>query len=378
MNDPLTPASPGFLEEVVRHVAHPIFVKDRAYRFVWVNDALEELTGLSRARLLGATDHDLFPREQADFFRLKDRAVIEQGETVTIEEEPITDAQQRVHRLATTKVPLRSPAGEITHLVGITHDISRLKATEEELRLANEGLERRVDERTRALKDAQSALLRKERMAVLGQLSGGVAHQIRTPLTTISNAAAVLRRALRGVLDDDARTAIDIITEEVFEANRIITDLLDFARMRPPTPGAVAVTALVDTALEAARPPSTIDVRSDIPDTLVVWVDERQARDAISNVIRNALEAMDEGGRLSVRADREGDMARIAIEDTGPGLRDEALAHLFEPLVTSKALGLGLGLPTARALIENQGGDLCYVKPSGDGARFEIRIPLAR
>lgn len=378
MSAPLTPASPGFFEAVVRHLAHPIFVKDRAYRFVWVNDALAALTGIPRERLLGATDHDLFPAEQADFFRQKDRLVIERGESVTIEEERITDAQQRTHRLSTTKVPLRSPSGEITHLVGIIHDITQVKATEEQLREANEELERRVDERTRALKDAQSALLRKERMAVLGQLSGGVAHQIRTPLTTISNAAAVLRRSLRGALDDDSRTALDIITEEVFEANRIITDLLDFARMRPPTPSAVAVSALVEGALAAARPGGAIDVLRDVPDALTAWVDERQARDAISNVIRNALEAMGDRGRLTIRAERIGEMAVIAVEDNGPGLSDDALALLFEPLVTSKALGLGLGLPTARALIENQGGDLRYVKPAGDGARFEIRIPLAR
>ncbi|MFT3768320.1 MAG: PAS domain-containing protein [Minicystis sp.] len=373
----VAPPSPGFLEEVVRHIAHPIFVKDRAFRFVWVNDAFRELVELPRDALLGKTDHDFFHRDQADFFRLKDREVFERGVTVTIEEEPFTDALQRQHVLATTKVPLRGAGGDITHLVGICHDITDLKTVEEQLRLANEDLERRVEERTRALRDAQNALLRKERLAVLGQLSGGLAHQIRTPLTTISNAAAVLRRKLAGTTDPDARTALEIIAEEIWEANRIITDLLDFARVRPPSAARVPVAALIDGALGAARPPEGIAVQRDVPPSLIAWVDERQTRDAIGNVIRNALEAMGDAGRLTLRADEIAPYACIAVEDTGPGLEDEALVHLFEPLVTTKALGLGLGLTTARALIENQGGDIRYVRPTGGGARFEIRVPLA-
>jgi len=374
---PFEPPSPGFLEEVVRRVAHPIFVKDRAHRWIWVNDALCELVGHSREALLGRTDHDFFPASQADFFHLKDREVFASGEPVTIAEEPITDASQRTHVLATTKVPMFDPAGGVTHLVGIIHDITQLKSVEEELRLANEELERRVEERTRALRTAQNALLRKERLAVLGQLSGGLAHQIRTPLSTIGNAVAVLRRRLPCADDPDARRALAIIDEEIREANRIITDLLDFARVRPPSTAALPVAALVDGALGIAAPLDPIAVVRDVPLDIIVAVDERQTRDALGNVIRNAVEAMGAEGRLTVRASSAPPFACIAVEDTGPGVAEEALVHLFEPLVTTKALGLGLGLTTARALIENQGGNIRYVKPSGVGARFEILVPLA-
>lgn len=366
--------APGFLEEVVRHVAFPIFVKDRRHVWVWVNDAFCVLVGHPREALLGRTDLDFFPRSQADFFYEKDRLVFDRAEQVTIEEELITDAQQRTHKLATTKVPLRGPSGEVTHLVGIIHDITHLKEVEEQLRLANEELGRHVDDRTRALRAVQGALLRKERLAVLGQLSGGLAHQIRTPLTTIGNAVAILRRRLAGAEDPDTKAALSIIDEEIGEANRIITDLLDFARVRPPSLGPIAVAELVEAALEAARPPSFVEVHRDLAPDLLVCVDERQTRDALGNVVRNALEAMGGEGRLTVSAVAEPPFALIAVEDTGPGVSDEALVHLFEPLVTSKALGLGLGLTTARALIENQGGEIRYVKAAG--ARFEIRVPL--
>jgi PAS domain S-box-containing protein len=375
---PLALPFPTFLEEVVLHIAHPIFVKDRASRFIWVNDGFCELVGRAREALLGRTDHELFPAAEADFFVEKDREVFASGEQVIVDEEPFTDLDHRAHLLATTKVPLRSPEGEVTHLVGIIHDITHLKAVEEELRLGNEELERRVEERTRALRDAQNALLRKERLAVLGQLSGGLAHQIRTPLSTISNAAAVLRRRLAGVDDPDTREAVSIIAEEVWEANRIITDLLDFVRVRPPSRALVPVAALVDAALGVVRAPEGICVRREIPEELIAWVDERQTRDALCNVIRNALEAMGEVGCLTLRASAAPPFTCIAVEDTGPGLAEEALVHLFEPLVTTKALGLGLGLTTARALIENQQGDLRYVQSDREGACFELRIPLAR
>ncbi len=374
---PFEAPPPGFLAEVVRHIDFPTFVKDRAFRWVWVNDAFCALVGHPAEVLLGRTDHDFFPPEQAAFFQEKDREVFARGETVTVDEELLTVDGTRTHVLATTKVPLRS-SGEITHLVGIIHDITRRKQIEDQLRLANEELERRVEERTRALREAQNALLRKERLAVLGQLSGGLAHQIRTPLSTISNAAAVLRRQLAGVEARDARQALAIIDEEIKEANRIITDLLDFARVRPPSAAPIAVDALLDGVLAAVRPPGSVQVERRVAADLTILVDERQTRDAICNVIRNAIEAMDEDGRLTLRAHAEPPHASITVEDTGPGVEEEALVHLFEPLVTTKALGLGLGLTTARALIENQGGSIGYVKPEGAGARFEIRVPLAR
>ena len=377
---PITLPSPGFLEEVARLVAPPIFVKDRASRVVWVNDAMCDLVGHSREVLLGEPDHALYTREQADSFHLQDRDVFESGRQVVIGEERFTDAAQRVRFVTTTKIPLRGAGGAITHLIGILHDITRLKDVEEALRVANEELERRVEERTRALRNAQHALLRKERLAVLGQLSGGLAHQIRTPLSTISNAAAVLRRRLADATDPDTRAAMAIIDEEVWEANRIITDLLDFVRVRPPSRSPVPVAARSSTAPSApsaATPDGVVHVVRDVPPELIAWVDERQTRDALGNVIRNALEAMGEEGRLTLRAASSPPYASIAVEDTGPGVAEEALVHLFEPLVTTKALGLGLGLTTARALIENQKGELRYLKPERAGACFEIRIPVA-
>lgn len=133
-------AGERFADRILDHVAHPVFVKDREYRFVLLNRALCELVGYPREAMLGRTDYDFFPREQADFFRRKDEEMFASAARVVIEEEPITDATGALHVLATTKVPLVDEAGQVTHLVGIIHDITRLKEAEAARRRSDERL----------------------------------------------------------------------------------------------------------------------------------------------------------------------------------------------------------------------------------------------
>jgi PAS domain S-box-containing protein len=376
-SDTDAPTQASFLAAIIDHVAHPIFVKDRTHQFVLVNRALSQMVGVPEAALLGKTDHDFFPREQADFFLLKDQEVLDQGHEVFIEQEPLTDMQGGRHILTTTKMPLRDSSGTVTHVVGIIHDITRLKEAEEALRLSNEQLDRRVQERTVELAAAQAELVRKERLAVLGQLAGGLAHQIRNPLGAIVNAASLLQRTVGEGTSPQAREALRMLHEEAWRANRIITDLIDYARVRPPARSRVDVRELLEQSVRAQQLPQNIEIRWDLPDPLLhIAIDSEQVLGALGNLIRNAAEAMPGGGTLTLGARRTGEQLCISVHDTGPGLRDEVKERLFQPLVTSKALGLGLGLPTARALVENQGGTLSCLRSDGRGTLFEVLLPF--
>jgi len=227
-----------FLRAILDHLAHPVFVKDREFRFVLFNPALSALVGRTGSELLGKTDYDFFPAEQADHFRDIDTRVFRDGETVVIEEESLTDQGGELHALRTVKAPLRDAStGEVTHLVGIITDVTRLKRAEGALRRANDDLaqanddlarandelERRVAERTAALESAQEALLRKERLTVLGQLAGGLAHQIRNPLAAIATASSILKRKLAGAPDPEVLQAHAAHPEEGWGANRLLT-----------------------------------------------------------------------------------------------------------------------------------------------------------
>ena len=344
-----------FFLQVLDLVAYPIFVKDRSFRFVFLNRALCQMVGHPHAAMLGKTDYDFFPREEADFFRTKDIEMFESGREVVVDEEAITDASGTRHVLATIKAPLRDATGAITHLVGVIHDITRLKQAEEALR---------------------GALDRKERLAVVGRLAGGVAHEIRNPLAAIRAAGQVLARP--GARDDMLAVA-KIIEEEVGRANRIIGDLIDYLRVRPPSRRPVAAGYLVAQALGGQSVPYGVRVETDLPDLPDALLDPEQVQVALSNLLRNALEAMGDHGTLRITTQLEATKIVVRISDTGPGLSQEARARLFEPLMTTKAHGLGLGLVTARTLIENQGGALRHVQGEGArGATFEVTLPTCK
>lgn len=361
------------LARIIEQLPHAMFVKDRSFRYILVNAALVHVGGHPREAILGKTDYDFLPKDVADFYRDKDLEVFSSADGVNVAEEAITDGTGTRRVLMTRKVPLRDSNGEVTHLVGVLSDITRLKAVEEDLRLSAETLERRVAERTRALAMAQEDLVRKERLAVLGQLAGGVAHQIRNPLGAIKNAAYVLQRRVRE--DGEVAQAIEIIHDEVQRANHIITGLLDYARVRVPVRKPASVAEIIDRAIAEQTLPANLQITRRVAELPSVALDAEQLEGALFNLLRNAIEAMPAGGTLTIEGERREDAIVVRVLDTGEGISPEAEERLFEPLVTTKPLGLGLGLVTARTLIEGQGGTLRFVR-TPSGACFEATLPI--
>jgi PAS domain S-box-containing protein len=375
-----------FLALVIEQLPHPMFVKDRDLRYVLANRALLRIGGYAAEAVLGKTDYDFLPKVTAEFYRAHDMEVFSSGAEVTVAEEVLTDGVGDRRVLSTRKVPLRCASAEITHVVGIISDITRLKAVEEDLRVSTEQLELRVMERTNALALAQEDLMRKERLAVLGRLAGGVAHQIRNPLGSIKNAAYILDRRVREAeppafsqpqVKAEVSHAIEIIHDEVQRANQIITDLLDYARNRVPVRRPTSIGYVVEQALGAQSVPTNVTVVRRVPELPSIAVDADQLQGALYNVLRNAIEAMPEGGTLTIDAELRGHFVVVRIADTGTGIPIDVRSRLFEPLITTKPLGLGLGLVTARTLIEGQNGTITCTRSDERGACFEISLPSA-
>ncbi len=366
------------LADVIEHISYPVFVKDRAHRWVVLNRAMCDMTGFPREQMLGHTDHEFFPKDQADFFLVKDAEVFNTGRTVEILDEPITDAEGALHVLHTTKVPLYNAQGEITHLVGVIHDVTALRHADAALRDANEQLEARVKERTEALEAAQVELMQRERLAVIGRLAGSIAHQIRNPLGSIKNAAYLIHLSLNRPQEGDVARSLAIIHEEVQRANQIITDLLEFAQVSAPRRRPVPTLFLLEQTLGAFDFESTITLVKAFPESLgSVNVDAAQVQRALLHLIRNAVHAMTAGGTLTISARTEKDFVVITLADTGAGIPAEVRDRLFEPLITTNPGALGLGLMTARVLIENQGGRLTCIQSDRTGTVFEAHLPTA-
>ncbi|HEY8079564.1 MAG TPA: ATP-binding protein [Labilithrix sp.] len=343
------------------------WLKDKDGRFTAVNQPFAIAAGkASPEEVVGLDDYALWPRDLADRYRADDDEVMRSGARKRVEE-PLVDARGKTSWIETIKTPILGKNGDVIGTTGIARDITERKSAEEALRVIAEELEKRVAQ-------AQESLVRKERLAVLGQLAGGVAHQIRNPLAAIMNATYVLKRHLSGAEHPNVGDAIRIIHDEVRHANVIITGLLDYARVRAPDRQPTSIVDVVDRAIAGAALAASIRVERAFEPVPSLDADADQLHGAFYNIVRNALEAMPDGGSLRVEIREEAGHVLVAFSDTGAGIAPSVRAHLFEPLQSTKPMGVGLGLVTARTFVEAHGGRIACVDAPG-GARFEIRLP---
>ncbi len=361
---------------ILDNIPDMAWLKDDRGCFLLVNQPLASAAGRADPEdVVGLTDADLWPRELAERYRADDEEIIRTRAQKRVEE-PFIDASGRRFWIESVKTCIVDDQGRVIGTTGIARDITERKQFEEHMRSAKDELEQRVIERTAELAEAQEHLVRQERLAVLGQLAGGVAHQIRNPLAAIMNATYVLKRHLSPDQHPNVEDAIRIIHDEVRHANIIITGLLDYARVRTPDRHPASVVDLLERILSSDWIPPNIRVVRELPNTdaVVRSVDADQLQGAIANLVRNAIDAMPDGGELVMALSTTGDEIVITVTDTGTGISPQVRAHLFEPLHSTKPSGIGLGLVTARRFVEAHGGRIaCIDGPRG--ARFEIRLP---
>ena len=252
-----------------------------------------------------------------------------------------------------------------------------LNESREQQRRFEQRLEQLVEERTAALRAAQAQLVKQERLATLGQLAGSVAHEIRNPLGVIRNASYFLREVQAADADEDIRESFEEIERGLANSDRIISELLDYTR-DPKTEHIVfALEEAVDQAIaDVDIPPAVQLERLRDQSQLCVQGDPGQIERLIGNLLRNAVQAMPNGGTLSVRCLRQHGKACIEVADTGGGIAADDLEKIFEPLYTKKAKGIGLGLAMSRRYAELNQGRLEVESELGQGATFRVVLPL--
>jgi PAS domain S-box-containing protein len=227
----------------------------------------------------------------------------------------------------------------------------------------------------------RAEMVKRERLAGLGELAAIVAHEVRNPLGVIYNATNSLKRLTND--SADAATLLDIVREECERLNHIVGDLLDFASPRKLTLQAEEIGRILGEVVEAIpeSPHKNEQTRFEltIDDALPpVLVDRRLIRQAFLNVALNGVQAMPRGGTLHMRAFLEGDNdVVIEIRDEGPGILDSDLPRIFEPFFTTKATGAGLGLAVVKRIVEDHGGHV-WVWSTTTGTTFCFRLPVAR
>jgi len=219
---------------------------------------------------------------------------------------------------------------------------------------------------------------RVERMAAIGQVGGGVAHELRNPLNVIKTSVYFLLNA-RNATPEKRAEHLQRIERHVLLADGVITALSDFARMPVPDLKPVVVRRVVDEAIEANPPPDTVRVIHDWPaDLPPVLADANQLRIVFANLVRNAREAMPQGGTLTLAGRVADGRVEVTVADTGVGIPAEQLLRIMEPLYTTKARGLGLGLALSRAILEKNTGSLHVTSQPGVGTTFTVRLNAGR
>jgi signal transduction histidine kinase len=290
----------------------------------------------------------------------------------------------------------------------------------QELKNYSEQLEEMVAARTRALSEAQDKLMRQEKLAVLGQLAGGVGHELRNPLAVINNAAYYLK-LIQPDASGKVKDYLGLIDKETRNAGKIISDLLDFARVKSVEREAFVVSELVQRTLVRFPVPESVTTVLELPADLPHgFADPLQMEQVLGNLVVNACQAMQDNGSLTISArlhqnlsgidapgaipdsvpggvpdkaspkgeaagDGESDfkvdssqMISIAVQDTGVGIPPENMSKLFEPLFTTKAKGIGLGLAVSQKLVEANDGRIKVESQPGHGSTFTLYLPVSK
>jgi PAS domain S-box-containing protein len=357
------------LETVLENSAANIYAKRRDGRYIYLNHEMEVTHDVTREQALGRTDLELFPREMAEQNRTNDLAAMMTGKLTEVEERVMGPSGERL--FLAKKVPLISSNGKVEGMCGISTDITNLRQTELALREAVVKLE---GERDNKLMNMEA-------------VTASITHEVRQPLTAIAiNGSAVLKFLERVPLDIDRVRAIlnQMVDDchrvsEVFDTIRALFRKVD--QKREPT----VVNEIVLDVLQSMREELTdhgVTTETELaPELQPVDGHRNQLRQVILNLIHNAIESMDNTMDRSrvvrvITKSHGPDAIIVAVEDSGPGIDPRGLDSIFDPFITTKPDGMGLGLAICRMIAERHDGKLSALSDGKNGSRFQLVLPV--
>ncbi len=375
--------SEKFLDDIIENIPLMVFVKDaQELRYERLNRAGEDLMGYRRVEMIGQSDYDFFPEEQADFFREKDRQALSERRMIDIPEETITDIRGEERILHTKKMPILGPDGEPAYLLGISEDITERKRHEEELRSSVFELAQSREQLRRAKDRAEDANRAKS------EFLANMSHDIRTPMNGIVGFTELL---LDTDLDGMQREYVALIDQSANSLLRLLNDILDLSKMEA---GELTLEQtrfrLCDLLAEVLQTQAVrafekgVEIGYRIPVELpCVYLkgDRLRLRQIVENLVGNAIKFTDDGEvRVEVNTEWRRDdqiCLHFAVSDTGVGISDEEQERIFEAFQQGAAVndvkrGTGLGLTIASRLVNAMEGEIWVESQLGTGSTFHF------
>ena len=354
-----------FTEAIIDSLPLSLYAIDREYRIVaWNrNRELGEL-GLPRGEALGRNIFDVLTKQSRELLEREFARVFATGEIHRIEQESVTESGETNHWLI-SKIPMRADENdEVSHVITVGENITvRVKA--------------------------HRAVARAEKLAAVGRLAAGVVHEINNPLATIAACAESLEKRIKeGAFSDspdaeDLREYLGLIRDEAFRCKTITNGLLDFSRLRAGQRVPVDVTEVIKATARLVTHQQrgdniqiVIEAAAGLPS---VSGDVGQLQQAVVALAANAIDAMPEGGTLTLRAIRSDSRVLVQVKDTGIGIAPENMTKIFDPFFTTKDVGrgTGLGLAVCYGILSDHGGRLDVRSTVGVGTTFTITLPVA-
>jgi PAS domain S-box-containing protein len=356
------------LETVLENSAASIYAKRKDGRYIYLNHEMEALCNVVREQVLGKSDFEVFPKEIAQQWRANDLKAMTTGELVVAEE--TIDSPRGERLVLSKKVPLTSSNGEVEGICGISADITDLRRTELALREAVAKLERERD----------------NKLTNVEAIMAAIAHEVRQPLMAIViNGSAARRFLARAPADIDEATAnLNRIINDCRRASEVFDSILTLFRREDQERQAIDVNEIALEVLQSSRgelAEHRVTTRTELASELpLISGHKRQLQQVISNLVQNAIEAMDNttdrDRLLRVRTGLHNrDAIIVAVEDSGPGVDPKQLGSIFDAFFTTKSHGIGLGLAICRMIVERHGGQLTAASDGNNGARFQFVLP---
>ncbi len=328
----------GYNENILQSVPSGVMSFDEELRITKVNLTAEKVFEVKRETVLGKYHTDVLNRPITDL--LKEKKVIERGEI------SYTPPSGRKIWLGLNLSPLKNKEAKTIGQILVFTDITEIKAFEAQMEL-------------------------RSRLSSLGEISAGIAHELRNPMGVIAGYTKLLSKKA----DESLRPTVNAIAKEINVMNRIISDFLSFAKPAELNISDVDLKSIIGNCVSVvAGGKGDIKTHIDIDGLPAIKGDEVLLRQAFTNLVQNAIESMPKGGELSVRSSL-GEFIEVSISDTGPGIAENIVDKIFLPFFTTKDRGTGLGLSIVQKIIVSHGGNI-FVDSGNKGTTFRIRFPL--
>lgn len=357
-----------------------IWQVDADVKYTYVSPKVKDILGYTPDEVLGKSAFDLMPKDEADKNVSVFREIVGKRSAFYGFENWNVGKDGRLVLLEMNGVPVFDDRKQLIGYRGVSRNITKRKEIEEELKLSKSKLEEYATDLERLVEERTKQLGESERMAAIGQTAGMVGHDLRNPLQTIINELYLAKMDLEQMGDCEDKEGMGEsllkIGEEVSYMDKIVSDLQSFVRPIKANKLEVDLNEFLTAVLLQTEIPKNVQTNLQVDSGVTVFADPQLLKRVLINLVTNAVQAMPQGGILTLRAQKQTNgEVQIVVEDTGVGVPDEIKPKLFTPLFTTKSKGQGFGLGVCKRVIEAQGGTISFESQLGKGTKFKIKLP---